>query len=119
MTSQIDPNKYSKNKTIKPDSPLSNLLAAARLILMLLGITGLSLEFFREHGWLQVLLGKMFQSTTSMLIMPLIIFGLWLVNRWLTSPTKSATAKHGDIPMYVMMLAGSYYLFKLVTSGAF
>jgi hypothetical protein len=119
MASQIDPNKYSKNKTIKPDSPLSNILAVARLILLILGITGLSLEVFREHGWLQILFDKAFQSTTSMLIIPVIILGLWSVNRWLTSPNKAETAKHGDFPMYAMMAVGGYYLFQLITSGSF
>lgn len=119
MALQIDPNKYSKNKTIKADSPLSNILAVGQLVLMILGITGLSLEVFREHGWLQNLFNQLFQSSTSMLIIPVIIFGLWSVNRWFTSPNKSETAKHGDVPMYVMMAVGSYYLFKLITSGAF
>jgi Na+/H+-dicarboxylate symporter len=119
MASQSDPNKYSKNKTIKPDSPLSNLWALAQLALMILGITGLSLEVFREHGWLQIWFSQLFQSTTNMLIIPVIIFGLWSVNRWFSSPKKSKITKHGDIPLYVMMAVGSYYLFKLITSGSF
>jgi hypothetical protein len=85
---------------------------------MLLGIVGLSMVVFREHGWLQVLFSKLFQSTTSILI-PLILFALWFVNRWLTSPHKSETAKYGDSPMYVIMAASSYYLLKLITSGSF
>jgi hypothetical protein len=119
MAIQIDPNKYSKNKKIKPDSPLSNLLAVAQLVLMLLGITGLSLEIFREHGWLQILFSKVFQSSTSLLMIPLLIFGLWSVNRWFSTTNKSETAKYGDVPMYLMMAVGGYYLFKLITSGVF
>jgi membrane protein insertase Oxa1/YidC/SpoIIIJ len=119
MASPIDPNKYSKYKEIKADSFLSNILAITRLGLMLLGIVGQSMEVFREHGWLQILFSKLFQSTTSMLLIPLILFALWFVNRWLTSPHKSETAKYGDSPMYIMMAAGSYYLFKLITSGSF
>jgi len=119
MAMQIDPNKYSKNKTIKADGPLSNILAVGQLVLMILGITGLSLDVFHEHGWLQILFSQLFQSSTSMLIIPVIIFGLWTVNRWFTSPKKSEMPKHGDVPMYVMMAVGCYYLYNLITSGTF
>jgi len=119
MAMQIDPNKYSKNKTIKADSLLSNILAVGQLVLIILGIAGLSLDVFREHGWLQVWFSQLFQSSTSMLIIPVIIFCLWSVNRWFTSPKKAEMARYGDAPMYVMMAVGCYYLFKLITSGAF
>ncbi len=115
----IDPNKYSKNKDIKAESLLSNIFAVGRLGLMLVGLIGIALELFRDDGWLKTLLGKIFQSTTSMLSIPVIILVLWLINRWLTSPNKSETSKSGDLPMYVMMAVGAYYLFKLITTGSF
>ena len=115
----IDPNKYSKNKDVKAESVLSNIVAAGRLGLMVVGIIGIALEFFRDDGWLKTLLGKLFQSTTSMMAIPVIILVLWLINRWLTSPNKSETSKSGDLPMYVMMGVGAYYLFRLITTGSF
>ncbi len=115
----LDPNKYSKHKDIKADSALSNLVAIGRLGLMLVGLIGIALELFRDDGWLKTLLGKIFQSTTTMLSIPVIILVLWLINRWLTSPNKSETSKSGDLPMYVMMAVGAYYLFKLITTGSF
>lgn len=115
----IDPNKYSKNKDIKAESLLSNLAAIGRVVLMLIGLIGIALELFREDGWLKTLFGKLFQSTTSMMAIPVIILVLWLINRWLTSPNKSETSKSGDLPMYVMMAVGAYYLFRLITTGSF
>lgn len=115
----IDPNKYSKNKDIKPESPLSNIAAIGRMGLLILGLIGIAIEIFREDGWLKTLLAKIFQSTTSMLSIPVIIFVLWLLNRWMTSPNKSETSKSGDLPMYMMMAIGAYYLFRLVTTGGF
>ncbi|HYN54432.1 MAG TPA: hypothetical protein VES38_06980 [Methylotenera sp.] len=115
----IDPNKYSKNKDIKAESLLSNMAAIGRLCLMVIGIIGIALEFFRDDGWLKTLLGKLFQSTTSMMLIPVIILVLWLINRWLTSPNKSETSKSGDLPMYVMMAIGAYYLFRFLTTGSF
>lgn len=115
----VDPNKYSVNSNIKPESKLSVLLSVIGMGLMLLGIIGITIELFRENGWLKTLLHKIFQSTTSMMSIPVIMLVLWLLNRWITSPNKSETLKGGDLPMYAMMAVGAYYLFRLLTTGAF
>lgn len=113
-----DPNKYLKNKDIKPESKASVLGAVVRMGLMLVGIIGLALELFREDGWISTLLSKLFESTTSMLMIPVIILALWLLNRWISSPNKSETKKSGDLPMYFMMAVGVFYLFRLYTTGS-
>ena len=115
----IDPNKYLKNKDIKAESKLSVLIAIVRMGLVLAGIIGIALEMFRENGWLSKLLGKLFESTTTMMFIPVIIFVLWLLNRWISSPNKSETKKSGDFPMYIMMAVGVYYLFRLYSTGSF
>lgn len=119
MAHNIDPNKYSKNKDIKPESTLSSIVAVARIGIMLVGITGLAMELFRDDGWLKNVFSKLFESTTNMMLIPVIIFVLWLLNRWLTSTNKPETSKSGDLPMYAMMAIGAYYSFKLLTTGAF
>ncbi|MDP1657939.1 MAG: hypothetical protein Q8L73_01140 [Methylotenera sp.] len=116
---KVDPNKYLKNKDIEPEGKLGVLAAIGRMGLMLVGIVGIAMEFFRDDGWLKTALGKLFESTTSMMLIPVIIFALWLLNRWMSSENKSETKRSGDIPMYVMMAVGAYYLFKLITTGSF
>lgn len=118
MANNIDPNKYRKNKDIKPDSLLSNVVAIARILLMLVGIIGIAMELFKDDGWLKNALSKLFETTTSMMLIPVIILGLWLLNRWMTSPNKSETNKTGDLPMYAMMAVGAYYSFKWLTNGS-
>jgi hypothetical protein len=115
----IDPNKYSANKDIKPESHFSAMAATGRIVLMLLGIIGLAIELFREDGWLKKGLAKLFESTTSMILIPVIIFTLWLLNRWISSSSQSETKRSGDLPMYLMMAVGAYYLFMLITTGSF
>lgn len=115
----LDPNKYSKNKNIKPDTPLANLVAISKLILMMLGLTGIAVEFFKPEGWLKSGFAKLFESTTSMLLIPVIVLFLWLINRWISSPNKTEINKSGDLPMYIMMTLGLYYGFKLVSTGSF
>lgn len=116
---KIDPNKYLKNKDINPESKSSVLLATIRMGLMLTGIIGIAVEIFREDGWLSNFLSKLFESTTTMLWIPVIIFVLWFLNRSISTPNKSETKKSGDIPMYIMMAIGVFYLFRLFTSGSF
>ena len=113
-----DPNKYAKNKDIKPESLMSNLAAVGKMGLMIVGIIGIALEFFKSDGVLSILLSKLFQSTTTMLFIPVIIFVLWLLNRMMTSNKKGETNKSGDLPMYVMMAIGAFYLFRLITTGS-
>lgn len=119
MAKNIDPNKYIKNKDIKAESALSSIAAIGRMGLMLVGIIGIAMELFRDDGWLKAALSKLFELTTSMMFIPVIIFAMWLLNRWMTSPNKSETSKSGDLPMYVMMLIGAYYSFMLLTTGSF
>lgn len=116
---KVDPNKYAKNKDIQPESKLSVLLATIRMALVLVGIAGIAIELFRENGWLSTLFGKLFASTTSMLLIPVIIFVMWFLNRWISSPHKSETKKSGDFPMYIMMAVGAYFLFRFYSTGTF
>jgi len=116
---KVDPNKYSKNKDIKPESYFSSMSATGCVALMLVGIVGLAVDLFHEDGWLKIGLTKLFESTTSMMFIPVIIFVLWLLNRWMSSASNSETKKIGDAPMYLMMAAGAYYLFMLITTGSF
>lgn len=119
MAKKIEPNKYLKNQNITPESKSSVMIAMIRIGLMLCGIIGIAFEMFRGDGWLSTLLGKLFESTTSMMMIPVIALALWFINRMISSQSKSETKKSGDIPMYAMMAVGAYYLYRLATSGSF
>ncbi len=114
-----DTNKYSKNANINPESHLSSILAMLRMALMLIGIFGITFELFRENGWLSKLLGGIIDSTANMLLIVVALLGLWLLNRMLSSPNKSETKKIGDMPMYIMMAIGVFYIYRIFTSGGF
>ncbi|PKO45668.1 MAG: hypothetical protein CVU29_08270 [Betaproteobacteria bacterium HGW-Betaproteobacteria-22] len=116
---QIEPNKYLKNKDIKAESKLSVLAAIIRFGFMLVGIAGLAVELFKDNGLFSKIMNKLFESTTTMLWIPVIIFVLWLLNRWFSSPNKSETKRSGDLPMYIMMVIGAYYIYRLYTTGSF
>lgn len=103
----------------KPDSLLDTLLAIGRLLLAGLGVIGLGVHLFREDGWLQQGFSKLFESTTTMLAIPVIILLIYLANRWLTAPERGELSSRGNIPLYIMMAIGGYFLYTLATTGDF
>ena len=115
----IEPNKYLKNKDIKPESKGSVLIATIRMGLMITGIIGIALDLFREDSLILKAVASLFQSTASMVLIPVIIFSVWLLNRWISAPNKSETKKSGDFPMYIMMAIGVFYLYRLYSTGSF
>ena len=114
-----DPNKYAKNANIEADSLLKTLASVGGLILMLAGIAGIAMEFFKQGGWLKTALSWLFDTTAHMMLIPVIIFVLWLVNRMMSSTNPNESKKSGNIPMYAMMAVGAFYLFRFVTTGGF
>jgi hypothetical protein len=114
-----DPNKYKKNANIKPDTLLHTLSSVGSMILMLVGIVGLALELFKEDGWIGSALSWLFDSTSHMMFIPVIALVLWVLNRIVSAPSKDEMKKSGNLPMYLMMGVGAYYVFRVVTTGGF
>jgi ABC-type uncharacterized transport system permease subunit len=114
-----EPNKYAKNANIEAESKLSTVKAIGAFVLMILGLIGLAMEVFNDAGLVPKLLGKLFESYTNMLLIPVIIGVFWFFNKISASPSADSTKKTGNIPMYLMMAIGAYYLFKLITTGGF
>ena len=114
-----DPNKYAKNANIKAESPLQTILSFASMALMIVGIAGIAVGFFKETGPLKSLLGWLFESTNHMLFIPVIIVGGWFLNRMMSSNNPGESKKSGNLPMYAMMAVGVYFIYRLVTTGEF
>ncbi len=114
-----DPNQYAKNKDIQADTPLKTIISVAGLLLVLIGLIGIGMEFFKEGGWLKTALGWLFATTTHMMFIPVIIIVAWILNRWMSSASPGEKKKSGDVPMYIIMAVGGYYVFRLVTTGGF
>lgn len=114
-----DPNKYKQNAGIKPDTLSKTIKSVGSVLLMAIGIIGLALELFKDDGLFQRVLSIIFQSTTSLLLIPLIIAVFWLLNRWFSSSSKNETKKSGNIPMYIMMMIGIYYVVRIIRTGWF
>ena len=108
----MDPNKYSKNADIKPDTLLQTITSVGSILLMLIGIIGIATDFFKEDSWIINLFAWFFESTGKMMLIPVVAFVLWLLNRWISSPNKDKKKKSGNLPMYLMILVGAYYVYQ-------
>jgi hypothetical protein len=113
----MHPNKYKQNENIRPESLLKTIASVTSMLLMVLGIVGIALDFFNGNGLFGQAFSYLFQSIQSMLLIPLILFALWLLNRWISTPSKNETKKSGNLPMYIMVLVGAYYAFRLILTG--
>jgi uncharacterized membrane protein YadS len=110
----MDPNKYKGNADIRPDTLLQTLTSVGSMILMVAGIIGIATDFFKEDSWIKKAFAYLFQSTSTMLLIPLIIIVLWLLNRWISTPSKDTKKKSGNLPMYLMMLIGAFYIYQFL-----
>lgn len=108
----MDPNKYSQNADIKPDTLLQTITSVGSMILMLIGIVGIATDFFKEDSWIINMFAWFFESTGKMMLIPVVAFILWLLNKWISSPSKEKKKKSGNLPMYLMILVGAYYVYK-------
>lgn len=114
----MDPNKYAKNAKIKANSPISMIKSLVTFALILLGLAGLAHDLFKQDGWLKAVFNAIFDTSTGLLLIPIIVGALWAFNHWTTSPNKDQRSKAGDIPLYITMLIGGYYLFKWLSTGS-
>lgn len=102
----------------KPDTLFATLAAVGRFTLVVLGLIGISVHVFRDGGWLNQLLGKVFSSNAWLLVIPLALVVIYLVNGWLSSAPKNKPYTRGDIPLYVMMGVGAFFAVKLLSTGS-
>lgn len=105
-------------KEKKADSLVDTLFAVGRLSLMLLGIIGIAVEIFRENGLLKQGIRSLFYSPSGLLAIPVALVALYFFARWLNFSPDGKATKRGDLPMYIMMGIGAFFLYRLITTGS-
>jgi len=102
----------------KPDSLFLTLGALLQISLVLLGIIGLSIDFFRGNGLLKRILGDLISSRLGLASIPILLLVLYIANRMLSSPTDGKESFIGNLPLYLMMSFGLYYLYQIASTGS-
>lgn len=115
----MDPNKYAKNAKIDPNSKVSTAVSIVSFLLMVIGLIGLGVELFKDGSMIQSWIGSLFESNTGLFLIPIIVAAAWFFNRLTSSPSKTEKSKAGDIPMYIMMAIGAFYVIRIITTGGF
>ena len=111
-----DPNKYAKNANIEADSLLKTLASVGGLILMLAGIAGIAMEMFKGGGILAQAWNWLWSDNSHLYVIPVVIAAFWLANRMMSSTNPNESKKAGNLPMYVMMAIGAFFVFRFITS---
>lgn len=109
-----EPNKYAKNADIKADTLPKTLMSVGGLALIMIGLAGIGLDFFKGDGMLSSVWSWLWADTSHLIAIPVAFGAFWLFNRFLTAQAKGEKKKAGDIPMYIMMAIGAYYLYHFV-----
>jgi len=113
----MDPNRYSKNRTIRPDSAWKILQALITLGLMLCAFIGIAVHLFSsEQGpadwWAWLTASPMNGVLTFIAAVVLMAF-----HRYITHISSQQRRAASDLPVYIMMLVGVYFIYQLITTG--
>lgn len=111
--------KYEKNRDIKPDTVVKTIISVANVVLLIIGIIGIAVQFFRNDGWLRQILSKMLDSNMGLASIPVVLLVLYLINRYASSAADGKASDRGNLPLYIMMAIGAFFLFRLITTGDF
>lgn len=113
----MDPNRYSKNRDIRPDSGWKILQAVLTLSLVLCGLVGIAVHLFssesRPTDWLQWLMA----SPMNMVLAIITLLALFVFHRYISHLSNQQRRSASDFPVYVMMLLGAYFIYQLLTTG--
>lgn len=114
--------KYDKLKSNKkPDNLLSVILSVGQMLLVLTGLVGIAIQFFRDKGWLKTWLSKLMNTSMSTLViaLPVMLLGYLIVQAWMDSHSERESSNMiADIMLYVMMLVGAWFIYNFLTAGA-
>ena len=90
--------------------------------LVLAGLGGVSYNMFKEGGWLGAFFNKFvdFQIDNPMIAIPVTIGTVFIGKMWYDHQiAKGHTSKMPDVLVYVIMAAGLFFLWRLVSTGSF
>jgi hypothetical protein len=94
---------------------LGDLWSYLAFALMLVGITGLSWELFREDGWAKSFLGAVWDAEirNPLIVTPVLIGTVFLVTLFFRGGLKVGKGNpFSDAFVYLLMAAGVYFAFK-------
>ena len=96
------------------------LQSLAVMALVLMGLTGISYNLFREGGWIENVLGNVWGYTMQYpLIVIFVIVAAILLGSWWRHDHKTRGHKRlaPTIVLYLIMAAGAFFIGRLILYG--
>jgi len=88
--------------------------------LMLIGIVGLSFQFFRDDGWAEQIIGRVWEAETRnpLLMTPVILGGAWVLLLFFRGGLVVGKGHPlSDLFVYLLMAAGAWFLFQWLSGS--
>ena len=97
------------------------LMSLATISLVLAGISGVSFHAFRDSGWLELILGRVwsFEMDYPMVAIPLTLTAALLFYAWRNHHlTHGSVSRVPALLIYTLMGAGAYFIGQFALYGA-
>lgn len=113
----MDPNQYNKNRDIRPDGPWQVLQALVTVALIICGLIGIGVHLFGSeatpYDWWHWLTASPLNSALAVLAIVAVI-GFHRYNTHISNQKRRSAS---NLPVYLMMLVGVYFIYRLLTTG--
>lgn len=113
----MDSHHRNKQRTIRLDSPWQVAQALLTLGLMLCGLIGIAIHLFGSdlapggaYAWIQA-------SPLHIILVLMIAIAALLFHRYITHISNQQRRFATNLPLYLLMLLGVYFIYRLLTTG--
>ena len=122
-----DPSHLSRQEEAKPSAPqnrspywrqfIEGANSVLSVALALLGAGGFWYKLLASGGWVSLWLGERWTLPTDLnMTVPLVALGAMAAG-WLWLSRSPSLRRHSDVPLYLFMALGVYFLFELISTG--
>ena len=94
----------------------------AVIVLVLFGITGFSYHLFRDDGWIEAVVGNVWNVSFQypLIALPVIVAAVFLGRLWNQSRlAHGRTSKLPDLVIYALMASGAVFIVRYFWYGTF
>ena len=109
------------NKPVKTENLVDTTLALVQVVLIVIGLAGISVQLFSERGMLSGLLHKLMAMHAAMLlaaIVSLIVIFSLFKKTFKASKGDRSTSAYGNLLMFLMMGIGAYFVLLYLNTGS-
>lgn len=109
------------NKPVKTDTIVDVILAVGQVVLIVIGLAGISVQLFSDRGLLTGLLHKLTMlhpATILAAIVSLIVIFSLVKKMFKATKGDRSTSAYGNLLMYMMMGIGAYFVLLFLNTGS-